>query len=197
MPRIQAGSVAEHRTLMEGRLLDAFGELLAEQGYGDTTLADVAARSGMARNTVYNYVADKESLLHGYMDREVRRFLEDVEASVAAAPDAPSRLEVFVRAQVRYFATSPSAGHDLVVLLGAERYSALMAHLRPARQVVTAIVQEGIGSGDFRPIDVDSALTLAFACMSADRIPLARGEADPDVVADRTVDFLLHALRAG
>lgn len=196
MPRIQAASVAEHRALMEERLLDAFGALLAEQGYGDTTLADVAARAGMARNTVYNYVAHKESLLYDYLDREVRRFLDDVAAAVEAAPGPEARLAVYVRAQLHSFAANPSAGHDLVVLLGAERYQELLAHLRPLREVLTDILTEGMREGAFRPLDLDTVQTLVMACISAERLPLSRGEADPDAVAERTVDFLQHALRA-
>ena len=86
MPRIAADSVAEHRALMMGKLLYAFGDLVHEEGYAVVTLAQVAARAGMARNTVYNYVGDKQALLMAFIDRSVEQFVDRVRSELAALP---------------------------------------------------------------------------------------------------------------
>ncbi|MGM0386623.1 MAG: TetR/AcrR family transcriptional regulator, partial [Actinomycetota bacterium] len=71
MPRILADSLAEHRTLVRARILDAFGEELHDNGYAALTLADVAGRAGIARNTIYNYAADKNELMLAFVERSV------------------------------------------------------------------------------------------------------------------------------
>ena len=71
MPRILADSLAEHRTLVRTRILDAFGAELHENGYAALTLAHVASRAGIARNTIYNYAADKNDLMLEFEERSV------------------------------------------------------------------------------------------------------------------------------
>ncbi|MDQ1369902.1 MAG: hypothetical protein QOF20_2255, partial [Acidimicrobiaceae bacterium] len=39
----------ERKELVRRRVLKAWGELLAGNGYGETTVADVASRAGLAR----------------------------------------------------------------------------------------------------------------------------------------------------
>ena len=49
-----------------GRLLDAALELFAEQGYEATTAAQIAARAGLTKTTLFRLFADKrEILFHG------------------------------------------------------------------------------------------------------------------------------------
>ena len=62
MPKIQAETVEEHRKLIRQRIKEAFEELLMEKSYSRITMGDVAKRSGIARNTLYNYVSDKAEL---------------------------------------------------------------------------------------------------------------------------------------
>lgn len=45
-------------------LLDVAARVFIEQGYRRTQMADIAARMGVAKGTVYLYVAGKEALLH-------------------------------------------------------------------------------------------------------------------------------------
>lgn len=52
----------EHRKLIRQRIKEAFEELLMEKSYSRITMGDVAKRSGIARNTLYNYVSDKAEL---------------------------------------------------------------------------------------------------------------------------------------
>jgi AcrR family transcriptional regulator len=44
-----------------GRLLDAMAEVVAERGYGATTVADVIEHAGVSRRTFYEHFADKEA----------------------------------------------------------------------------------------------------------------------------------------
>ena len=65
MPKIQAATVVEHHAAQRAALLDAARALLSE---GPTTeapsLADVAARAGLARSSAYSYFSSREDLLN-------------------------------------------------------------------------------------------------------------------------------------
>ncbi len=200
MPRIAADSVAEHRALMMGKLLDAFGDLLHEEGYAVVTLAQVAGRAGMARNTVYNYVGDKEALLMAFIDRAVDHFVEALRAEVAALPDATAQLRHLVAKQMHEFRSEPGAGSDAGMvdssMVRPSAHGELMGRFAPLHDLLAEIVAAGIDEGAFRPQPIDHVVPLAFAVMGAERIPVGSGEHDPDDAAERVSDFLLHALGA-
>lgn len=200
MPRIRAESVAAHREQMRAGLLDAFGELMSEVGYAGLTLAQVAERAGMARNTAYGYVADKEALLMAYVERSVDEFLATVRAEMAEAPDARARLAVLVRRQMHQFRREPGAGTETGMLDGATlppaSHGALMSRFQPLHGLLAEVVADGVAAGELRPVDPEAVVPMAFAVMGAERMPVGRGEHDPDEAADRVTDFLLHALGA-
>jgi AcrR family transcriptional regulator len=202
VPRINAESLSAHRELMSGRLLDAVGEVLAERGDAELTLAEVAARAGMARNSVYGYAEDREALLLAYVERAVTRFIRDTRAEVAGAPDAPTRLRVLIRRQMHQFRSEPGAG-DLApgmvqgADLGPEVHARLMVLFRPLHDLLAEILAEGMADDSFRRAPVEPLLPLIGACLGAQRLPVGAGRVDPDDAAHHVTDFVLRALGAG
>ena len=63
MPRITAGSVAEHVAQQERAVFDAAIALFTERGYSAVTLGDIAKEVGLARNSLYRYFPTKASIL--------------------------------------------------------------------------------------------------------------------------------------
>ena len=61
-------------------LLDCALEAFAERGYHRTSIADVCARAGVGRATLYQYFADKRELLVALADRIATRVLAVYEA---------------------------------------------------------------------------------------------------------------------
>ena len=197
MPRISEATIAKHRRRTETALLDAWGELLDERGYGDVTLTLVAERAGVVRNTVYGYFPDKEHLLLAYLRREVGRFMEDATAEVDAAVGARARLHTLIERQATYFATNPGAGHEMTGLVRLERYPDFIACFAPMRDLIERIIREGIHEGVFRPVDTTSAARMALALLGAYRVPLARGAISPRDATESVIDFLLHGIDSG
>src|SRR5690349_4388687 len=72
------------------RILVAAQELFVDQGYGSTTIADVARTAGVAVETVYAAFRNKPSLLHRAWDVAVGGDEQDVHLL-----DRPEMREVF------------------------------------------------------------------------------------------------------
>jgi AcrR family transcriptional regulator len=68
-------------------LLDAAYDAVVAGGYDGLRMADVARRTGVSRQTVYNEFGDKWGLLEAVAARETERFLLDVNAALAGQPD--------------------------------------------------------------------------------------------------------------
>jgi AcrR family transcriptional regulator len=71
------------------RLLDAARELLREQPWETIRMADVAARAGVSRQTLYKELGSREELAQAFVLREADRFLETVSSAVAAHAEDP------------------------------------------------------------------------------------------------------------
>lgn len=199
MPRIQAQTVAAHRELMWSQLLDAFGDLLADKGYADMTLAQVAARAGMARNTIYNYVTDKEALLMAYIGRAVEQFVGELRAEMATLGDARERLTWLVRKQMHQFLAEPGGGPDSGMLegstLGPAAHVDLQTRFQPLHTLMTEIIAAGIASGEFRSdVAAEEVVPLVSAMMGSERLPVGNHQHDPDDAAARVTAFVLRAL---
>jgi AcrR family transcriptional regulator len=197
MPRINAASVADHRDQTMTRLLDAFEAALAEHGYADLTLADVAERAGIARNTVYNYAKDKHALLVATVERAMRSVMAELDAVIGADASAELQLETAIDHLLANFST------------GAPRLLALQAlqsTVEPGEQAspslslssrIEEIVRRGVAAGEFRPID-DVELTVAMMAgvTGAAVQALGRGDRSPAVIVRETKTILFRALRA-
>src|SRR6202012_6277244 len=72
-----------------GRLEQAAGELFAERGYDQTTVADIAARAGLTERTFFRHFADKREVLFSGQEQFRDRFV----TAVAAAPPAATPVE--------------------------------------------------------------------------------------------------------
>lgn len=77
-----------------GRLEEAALELYLEDGFDQTTVADIAARAGLSERTFFRHYADKREVLFGGAG-----FLQELLVdSVAAAPDSVAPIEAIATA---------------------------------------------------------------------------------------------------
>lgn len=196
MPRINADNLPAHRRQQHEALLGAFHELLGERGYAAVTLADVAARSGMSRTTVYNYFPDKEALLLAILDRDVQALVERAREAVSQAPTASSAMARYVEHQIGEFVRNDVASHDLVGELGPSGVAGIRRHLEPLSSLHREILERGVAAGEFRAVDVEETARLISSLIGAERLPVATGERTAATAAAAVTDFVLHALGA-
>jgi len=89
------------RKLLREMLLDAARELIAERPFSEVTMAQIAAKVGVSRQTLYNEFGSRERFAQALLLREADRFLAKVEEAINAnRDDAPKALaaafEVFL-----------------------------------------------------------------------------------------------------
>jgi len=198
MPRIDAPSLAEHREATWKRLRDSFLEVMAEEGYAALSLASVARRAGIARNTIYNYAPTKDALLVAVVKAEVEPFVAQLVQEAAAVDDPEERLALIVRRQLAAFA--PGARGLPVVntlqdVLPEDVSASLASCFAPVLGVVGRIVEEGVSAGVFRPVaHVGRVVEMMVGVMAAARRSLVLGES-LDVIVAETTEFLVGGLR--
>jgi AcrR family transcriptional regulator len=67
------------RSLLRDRLLDAAAGVFTEDGWRRLTMAKVAERAGVSRQTVYNEFGNKQLLAEQLIHRELDQFLDAVQ----------------------------------------------------------------------------------------------------------------------
>jgi AcrR family transcriptional regulator len=166
------------------RVTDAISELSVERGYRATTIAHVARRAKVARNTIYGYFPNKEAIFLSALDEGIVELLVGIEAACAAAPaESGPQIEAGLGAVLRYVSDKPAAAWTVMV----EARSAT----EPARDRYQGALQQFAGmlrqcapKGASRPESIEDSLIGGVAAV-LDRL-LRRGEAKqaPELLPD-------------
>jgi len=159
-PRAPKGR-APHRRDENARLavLHAADDLLVERGFGGVTVEGIAARAGVAKQTIYRWWPSKVDIL---LDT-----LIDDAGSQLSLPEKGSAVEGarrYLRALARFLTIEP-AGQVLLALIGEAQHDPEMAavfrrrYLDPQRQREREMLERGIAAGEFpADLDVEAAL---------------------------------------
>jgi AcrR family transcriptional regulator len=111
------------RALLRESVLDAVGELLADDAWGDVRMSDVAATAGVSRQTLYNAFGGRDELAGAYLLRESERFLAGIDDAIAANADDPREA---LRAAAELF-LSLAAAHPMIRAVASGRHDEWVA----------------------------------------------------------------------
>lgn len=202
MPRIKAETIAAHKEATRRQLLDAAGELFRTYGFGDTNLAEVAARAGVGRTTIYEYFTDKEDLLVNLVEAEVPEVVANMLAGLPEDMGTRERLAELIQRGLDFVSTDHALGsmvmRDLPAL-GPAAAARIRAVHAPIEREIARLCRQGIASGEFRPFDPMDAARLVYGVMMAASQTLLR-DADAKQrrheAADTLVRFIFDGLSA-
>ncbi|MGH9211903.1 MAG: TetR/AcrR family transcriptional regulator [Acidimicrobiales bacterium] len=158
------------------RILDAAGDLIVQRGYGQTTMAAVAAAAAVHVDTVYALVGRKPDVVSELVERALSgtdQAIPAVErpyvAQIRAASAPESKLAVYARATREmlprvaplFVALRDAAGRDR----SARRLCRQFSDRRAAN--MRLFVQDLADAGGLRPgIDIDEAADTVWATNS-------------------------------
>lgn len=192
MPRISAGSVAEHVAQQEQAVFDAAIRLFTERGYPAVTLADIASEVGLARNSLYRYFPDKASILMRWYRSEMPTLTQRSSDLLGGDDDPEQRIERWASAQIDY-AHQPE--HALIAALGqaavdldpSDRAELADSHRQLMAPLHQALAESGL-TGDERTATAD---LLWNAIIAQARRELDTGD---DPAGRRVLVRCIHAL---
>lgn len=167
VPKLWNATIETHRAAVRDAILDATPALVAERGLRGVTMAEVAARAGIGRATLYKYFGDAEAILRAWHEREIGRHLGEVTTIAAGSGDAAQRLAAVLE---RYALSAHlgRGGHDAELAAVLHRDEQVAAARHRLRRVVARLIAEAATAG------------------------AVRGDATPDELAA----YALHALGA-
>ncbi len=190
-------------------LLAAALDLFVERGYAATRLDDIASRAGVSKGTLYLYFANKEELFKALVRENIVSRLDRFRAELDGSPAPASALVgTFLRGWWREFGGTRLAGIAKLILSEAGNFPevARFFHdevIRPNGELFASILARGVASGEFRPVDVETAAQLwisplvmkAMWTRSFELCGSAGPAVDPQRLLDAHLDLILAALR--
>lgn len=149
-----------------GELLDAALDLFVERGFAATRLDEVAARAGVSKGTLYLYYASKEELFKAVVRQNIVPLIESFEREVAAwQAGSAELLRAFFEGWWTRFGATKLAGIAKLVVGEAGNFPELALFFQqevvlPNAMLLRAIIERGIGRGEFEQVDVEATVHL-------------------------------------
>jgi AcrR family transcriptional regulator len=150
-------------------LVAAALDLFVERGFTATRLEDVAARAGVAKGTLYVYFDSKESLFKAVVEEAI--VPELVAAELVMANHRGSAAEVLRELTFFWWQHSGAtrlAGVPRLMVAESGNFPDLVRYyhdhvMMRGRALLGSVLARGIEAGEFRPVDIDTAIDLIIA----------------------------------
>jgi AcrR family transcriptional regulator len=101
--------------VQRGRLLDALAEVIAEEGYLDTTVHKILKRAGISRRTFYEIFTDKEDCFLAAYQEAADHVVVLVQRACRLGGTAEIRIENSLRAMLEFVEREPKVARMCIV----------------------------------------------------------------------------------
>jgi AcrR family transcriptional regulator len=159
-----------HKTKEERRsqILDAAITCFAEKGYYETSMDDIVRAAGLSKGSLYWYFPGKRDLFRTLTESWMVEILTGLPERLAACKSASEKLFTLLSASRDSVAARPElARAQLVFMAQAVRDPEIRDWFRQThraqRTFLAQIIEEGIASGEFRPLPADAVAGLIMA----------------------------------
>ena len=146
-------------TARRAQIVQCAADVIAEAGYARATMAEIAARAGVAKSVISYHFADKNELMQELIRTAVGTFTEFIAPRLAAQSSARGKISAYLTGSADY--TSAHRNMHLAVLEIA--FNALGHDGRPLvatmplethKPTLEQILLDGQAAGEFRDFDV-------------------------------------------
>jgi AcrR family transcriptional regulator len=163
-------------------------EAIAEVGYADASMAEIARRAGVAKSVVSYHFSDKEELLREVHRTALATYAKFMEPRMAAAASAPGKLRAYLTGTADYVAEHRSL-HVAVIEIAFNATSAdgrpLVATmpLQASEPSVEDILRQGQRDGEFRDFDVEVVAGVVRSTVTHSMVMRQRADPGADLGA--------------
>jgi AcrR family transcriptional regulator len=145
---------SRRRAVSQEVLLVVAADLFADRGYAATTVRDIAEAAGILSGSLYHHIDSKESIVDAILSRFIARSLADYEAVIAEGKGPKETFEELVRTSLESMVEGRAAilvyQNEARLLAARPRFSYLAEAQRKFEEIWTAVLEEGVESGEFR-----------------------------------------------
>ncbi len=191
-----------------GELLDAALDLFVEKGFAATRAEEVAARAGVSKGTLFLYFQSKEELFKAVVRENISgRFKEWGEEFKTFEGSTADMVAYCMNVWWERVGATKASGITKLMMSEATHFPELADFyqqevIQPGQTLIRRILQRGIDSKEFKPMDLDYAVYSLIAPMiylimskhSAGICVPCDMTLDPKKYIDSQVNMILHGM---
>lgn len=150
-------------------LLAAALELFIARGFAATRLEDVASHAGVSKGTLYLYFDSKEALFKAVIREGIVPVLDEGAVLVDSfAGSAADLLRQLILAWWQRVGETPLGGVPKLMISEAGNFPEVAAYydeavITPGRELLRRALARGMATGEFRRLDLETAIDVIFA----------------------------------
>ena len=162
-------SANERRADRRLKIIDAAVEVLADKGFHQARISDIAQRAGVADGTIYLYFQNKEDLLISIFEEKMELLLTNLHRALEGVKRPQARIARFAQFHFEQVQSNPAVAAVLQVELRLS--NKFLKEYRPKKlweylEVFAQIVSNGQEEGVFRKdIDPFTAMWSFFGAL--------------------------------
>ena len=192
-----------------GELLEAALQLFVQKGFAATKVEVVAALAGVSKGTLFLYFPTKEDLLKAVVSENLaQHFPGWNQAFESFEGSSAEMLRFALYSWWEKIGSTPASGICKLMISESRNFPDLLAFyvesvMRPGNTLLRRILERGMASGEFRPMNPEIAVHTIVApmiflmiwenAMTAYSDTMAMS---PKAFLDLQIDVLLHGLVA-
>ena len=189
--------------IRKNQILDAATTVFARLGFEHARMDDIVAESGLSKGTLYWYFKSKEEIITTILHRLFTIDIEQFQGLLEVEGTASERLLMLTRYRI---AGLEHVSHLIPIFV--EFYAVtvredwvrqfIAEYFRNFRALLVDLIQQGIDSGEFRPVNaIETAVTISAIYEGL----MVHWLVDPEVVqwdsiGEGSVQLLLEGIKA-
>lgn len=182
------------------RILDAAIKVFAEQGFFQSTIAQIAKEAGVADGTIYLYFKNKDDILVQFYQYKTRHIFERFREAVNRSETAEEKLRCLIRVHLQEF----QQDRNMAIVYQAETHQNhrrndenLKQMSKMYRDIISEVVELGQEEGTIRR-DLYMGLVKRFINGAVDEVINSwihsGGQYDLVTMADPLVDLFIRGI---
>lgn len=203
---------AGERQARRKTILDAAQEVFFEKGLMAATVDEIAARSGLAKGTIYLYFRSKEEIYASLMVEGTLLLKEAMEKAVRPALSAERLLERLQKVYAGFYRRHPayfrilflSSHPEIQAKVSEEMAERCMESGTACLDVVSGVIRRGMAAGEFRKVDPWGTAVILWAMVNGVILIYDQDPRHPEWIGltletllKKGLDLSLRGIRAG
>jgi AcrR family transcriptional regulator len=165
------------KQIKKSLIIEAAARVFANRGYNSTLIAEIATEAGIGKGTIYEYFPSKEDLFFAVFEWFVEMTEAEARVSISAlGGSASERLKALNDALLKSWLEMLDMYSLVMEFWSASASSRMRPRFKKAfregykdfRQLVSALISDGIETGEFQPeVDAESVAAALVGAWDA------------------------------
>jgi len=170
-PAVAHAKTARRKQARPSELVAAALDLFVEKGFAATRAEEVATRAGVSKGTLFLYFTSKEDLFKAVVRENISGLYPEWSTELDNFTGTTAELLHYcMKAWWSRFGDTKASGISKLIMSEARNFPELAAFyqqevVEPGQALIQRILQRGIDSGEFRPIDMRYGVYVVLAPM--------------------------------